>query len=610
MTMGTSARIACLTTLLLGGARGAVTGDEAGRTNAMTLRLFDVSALVAGKLDFVGEHVGVVGRMEGENEPRGMPAEAEEPVLPLGTIEELIQLLKTEVLPESWTESAALDARPMGGRTLVVRQSAEAHAAIGAALRAWEERHLRSITYEVQAIRPTDDPLPAGNDVVAARVERSVGEPGISVAALLGQRVAAFGGVRSAFVHAYDLSSAGKSSCADPIVGVVNLGLGVDLRAVPAAGDRLHVWVHARLAQSPAWETSSVGGAAEVQVARFDAIAIEQQVELRPGRWTMLDGAPRVGGAGGWTFAIRAVVDPRAPGPAGAGLDLPHLESGDFGPLATRHFSSALFEPAPSWRQGADEEAIPTGWFSIGREHLDPVEPCAPDAFIELAKETLQGDSWPEDSQTLIQNRTVVMRAPARVVTTLGKTIEILERALVRSVSVEAEVLDVPADLPLTGDGRLSEEEAQALASAVAAGDARKVDHLRLTSTQGANNTIAAGELLSYVQDVDPLSTECCEPVTRRRPLRDGATLEVGAIPTSTGDSVLTTVRFLRTWVKRPLGVAETSLGEIQTPEVRTVRLRTSLVVPLDATAVVGSAVADGRRTLLLLTPRLRRSGD
>jgi hypothetical protein len=43
---------------------------------------------------------------------------------------------------------------------------------------------------------------------------------------------------------------------------------------------------------------------------------------------------------------------------------------------------------------------------------------------------------------------------------------------------------------------------------------------------------------------------------------------------------------------------------------MRVIRLRTGLEVPFGRTAVVGSVAENGRRTVLLLTPTLRRAGD
>lgn len=599
-----------LALLCLGAARGAVAGDEERRAEELSIRFFDVGALVAGKVDFQGEHVGVVEPAKDEEGLRDQfPSEAEEPDQPLGSIEELLDVLKRELPAEAWSEAGHADARVCSGRMLVVRQRPPAHAVLGAALRGWEERLFRSITLEVQALRPGDEAQPAGPDAVAARVERATAEPGLSLTCVPGQRVSAFAGTRRAFVLRHDLTSAEAAVCADPVVALANLGLGVDARAVPAAAaDRVHVWICARLAHARSWDSTRAGAEAAVASPLLDEVTIDQRVELRLGRWTLLDGAPLVGGTAGWSFAVRAQLDQAVPGAATTGLEFPTLGPGDLGALATRQFTTVLFEPSAYPRYAWHEEAVCAGWAPMERELVCPCETFSRDALEDLVRETLGGDRWPGDAVLGGQDETFLVRAPARVLPAVAKTIESLERALLRSVEVEAEVLDVPADLPLTAGSLLSDREAQELAAAVASGDARRIDTLRLTSLQGANNAISAGEVLTYVQDLDPLSPKVCQGVPQRRPLRDGPTLEVAAVPTSAGDAVYTTVRFLRTWVKRPLAVAETALGEVQLPEVRTVRLRTSLLIPLGATAVVGSTVADGRRTVLLLTPRMRRA--
>jgi hypothetical protein len=89
-----------------------------------------------------------------------------------------------------------------------------------------------------------------------------------------------------------------------------------------------------------------------------------------------------------------------------------------------------------------------------------------------------------------------------------------------------------------------------------------------------------------------------------------GAVVDVQPSPNSTGDGAAITVRFSRTWLPEELPTFATVWGAIHVPEMRVIRLRTSLEVPFGRTAVVGAAAEKGRRTLLLLTPTLRRAGD
>ena len=116
------------------------------------------------------------------------------------------------------------------------------------------------------------------------------------------------------------------------------------------------------------------------------------------------------------------------------------------------------------------------------------------------------------------------------------------------------------------------------------------------------------GRERSYLADYE---VEIAEDAVTSNPIVQrvlaGVVLNVNAGLSSTGDSATLGVRFSRTWLTDPLRVVKTQNGEIQVPELRVVRLRTDLEVPFGATAVVGSAGDAGRRTLLLLTPRLKR---
>src|SRR5688572_29814522 len=98
-----------------------------------TLRIFHVGALMQGRADQLGERSGLYGPWETNDEQHPLfGSEGEEPLMPVGSIDELIEQIHQEVDPESWGELSGVVLRPLGRSVLLVRHRPDALAQVGA----------------------------------------------------------------------------------------------------------------------------------------------------------------------------------------------------------------------------------------------------------------------------------------------------------------------------------------------------------------------------------------------------------------------------------------------------------------------------------------------
>ena len=88
----------------------------------LAFRIFPTGTLAPGRTDFIPGQPPWVGPDEVSDEMHPLfGAEGEEPILPLGTVDEIIELVKNAVNPWFWEEREGADIRSMGESFLVVR---------------------------------------------------------------------------------------------------------------------------------------------------------------------------------------------------------------------------------------------------------------------------------------------------------------------------------------------------------------------------------------------------------------------------------------------------------------------------------------------------------
>ncbi len=124
----------------------------------------------------------------------------------------------------------------------------------------------------------------------------------------------------------------------------------------------------------------------------------------------------------------------------------------------------------------------------------------------------------------------------------------------------------------------------------------------------GARNTVRSGERFNYLQDYEVEIAErsaISNPVVQH--CLEGMQVDVDPALLSGGKSAHVALQLTRTRRPGPMPTSTTPVGTIDLPELDVLRVRTNLVVPIGATAVVGAGTHEGRRRVVLLTPQLER---
>ncbi len=242
-----------------------------------------VTDLDAGIPDYIGPRP-----REGETSFFG--ARAEEAPQAYGTLEEILELVRTSVRPEAWETGSQL--QPLGRSLLLL-----APPDVNRAARAFIDTELRPDAHRTVNLRigilEADEPLAAalaaatGGEIDAAlraRIEEAVGAGQARrvfdgrALALSRQQIAFWHGAQAATVVDADVEVAARSTVADPFVGVEILGTRLEARAT-VADDPARVRLRISLASDEmdlpprAAETSDTG---ELQMpagatARIDA---------------------------------------------------------------------------------------------------------------------------------------------------------------------------------------------------------------------------------------------------------------------------------------------------------------------------------------------------
>jgi hypothetical protein len=200
----------------------------------------------------------------------------------------------------------------------------------------------------------------------------------------------------------------------------------------------------------------------------------------------------------------------------------------------------------------------------------------------------------------------------APVLDEVARIVGDLRSEFLRSVVVDAEVVEGPADLagrlagPEDEGFLLSEAERTALDAAIAAGEARVETRLRSVSLAGGRKAVSALRERAYLEDFEveiAQKATIANPILQR--LQEGTVLDVEPVVTCAGDAVHACVRFTRAAAEDPIRQVPTPFGDLDAPVLHLVRLRADVHLPLGRTGVVGAGADGDRGFLLLLTCRV-----
>jgi hypothetical protein len=570
---------------------------------------FHVGGLTQGRIHFLPSKIGTFGRMDrGDAEQALLFGEVEEPIQPAGSSDEIVWRLARVLESELWPDTAWI--KTNGGRLILLRHSAAAARQAAAELERIEQRWMRPLAVDLVALRlPPDAPAAPTPEMITGWVGGADAGPGLTLAGHPGQRVTGFAGRQQSYLLDYETQVAAKASVSDPMMGVLTTGISAECRMAPSDDVRtVRVSLTVQLGLLRSFEAIPAGEGRRVESPILDLTTARVSADLEQGVWTLLDGSgPRAAGRA-CAFAVRVRVGARPPAGATAGHALPEVAGVATGPLVHRVIDiTRLVKADPSW--------LPPDLDLLPSDHTPPEPPELPESRPAISQEALSlllrgsvaPESWggPDDAWVEANHDDLVVRAPATAISGIERMLAALERALLYRIESDVEVLDVPAELDLAAATLLETDTTRALAHALASGAAKRIERVRVSSQGGARNYAWTGDERTIVADYDIEVGEgvtIAEPVVV--PLRTGLVVDVQAGRSATGDAAVHSVRFTRS-EQVALRSAASAAGEIQCPEVRMLKLRLDLEVPFGRTGVVGAALENGRRTVVLLTPRL-----
>lgn len=578
-------------------------GEEDAR-DRLVLRVFHVGALTMGQMNYRGERPPPVGPHEVSDEERPLfGAPDREPVYPVGQVDELIELIQGMVQPRSWETIEEAELRSMGERALVARNRPEVLDEVARWLARLEERVLGTATIEVRAMHG------AGDGTKAA-----VG-PSLSMTAFLNQRASGFSGSQYAYVQDYDVEVAQDSDISDPIVGVANLGLGVDARIMPGGSvEHVTVEVDVRLSSLASTRQVTTGEHRSVEVPAFDVTTAKAVLHVVPGQWTPLAGRE---GEGGWSFELRVTRGQATlPVASSAGFRVRAAERVDTDALPpVRMFPVYDLLTRTSSSVGNPIFLLPSNYTPPEPDELaDPCPIFPQDHTVELIRRASQQSSWEDPMSIEARNGLLIVRNHPTVLASLEGLLAQMRREFKWSVRTQMDVLEMPAAMleglrqGARGAAVLTSGQVRSFDAEFLRGAIRRLGRVHVSSHDGVPNTIRSGRHTAYMADYQ---VEVAEKSNISNPVIQsffsGLQLVVTAGRTSGDGAVAMDIRATQSRHELPLRRMEAPRGYIELPQLDIFRVHTGLLVPAGG-AVLLAAQGDGEmRRVLLLTPVIER---
>ncbi len=592
----------------------------------LVLRIYPVGELTHGRMSYVrpAEPVVAPDRVSDERRPLfGGPLP--EPTFPLGTVDELVELIQVSVDPFFWEQREGAQIYTLGELRIAVRATEAVHAKVLERLREFERMVGRTVTIELESwhVEKTRAEGLLGGEAQttlgAAALDQlrraGTAGPAVSITAFSGQMAVAWGGRQVSWIGDADVEVAQESSSTDPIVLVSNLGLMVQAMAAVAPDDTVLLGLDAALAEIAVNRTLATLRNGSLQAPHHDVTRIRPVVHVPSGAWVVLDGQMPAGGDAAWVFVARATVHDVARrtgvGPHGV-IDLGPSARGRPATdrVALRFFDVRDLTTPVRSLPSLPPHLWPSNYSPPQPHELPEPEPAIGlDELVELIREGDHGEVWEDPATIEGRNGMLIVRNTPEVLARVERTIAAVRRAAPWTLVVAAEVVELPAAMaaPFGENGLLSDAAVEALHAARRAGDATSLDALRLTSMRGRRNVVRVGTVVNYLQDYEveiAQASEIGNPVFMDVFVGSQLALTAGLAPD--GQAALLEVDFVRTGMPMPIQKLNTTHGEVELPELEIFQLRTAIDAPFGRTILVGSWGHEGRRRMLLLTPVLR----
>lgn len=585
----------------------------------LELKIYPVGTLTLGRRHYIRAHPPVVGPDEVSDERHPLfGGQAEEPQHPLGSVDELIELVRWSVDPKFWEDTEGADMRPLGEDRIVIRASDAVHGKILAFLSGLQQGVGQTVTVDLRAVRADAADAKAwaeGGDVLlledatAVRLlDASRQGPGVSLCCFSGQRADVFAGKQVAWLQDADVEVAQEANTTDPIVNVSNLGLMAHVLPV-LQGENVLLGVDAALASIEDLRTIPTEVNDRLEAPRHKVVRLRPVLSVPSGRWAVAEGR-YVDGAW-WLFLVRATKHAYASTPGrSAVVDLGTPTLFEEGAMEAMAINAA--DLAMPVRHLAGEDAVLWPSNFVMMEPPEMPEPRAAFGLEELAdllRESAESDVWEDPAWIEVRGGLVLLRNHPAILGRVGRQVAAVRKGSLWNLVTTAEIVEVPEDLASSMElgGVLTPASQRMLAEAKQAGRVRMLDAMRLTNMRGVRNFVRAGTEIPYLQDFE---VEIAQGSTIGNPVVQdvfsGAQLDIEAARSVDGGSVHMNVEFLLTHVGSPMRTLATQHGAIELPEMDRFQVRTGVQVPLDRTALVATWSEKGMRRLLLLTPRVR----
>ncbi|MHC4470986.1 MAG: hypothetical protein ACYS99_08475 [Planctomycetota bacterium] len=261
---------------------------------------------------------------------------------------------------------------------------------------------------------------------------------------------------------------------------------------------------------------------------------------------------------------------------------------------------------------GRELNLVPSGGFGFGFDDGEEAEPMAfyeGDAIADMIRENVAPASWDELSRVEVQyrNGVILVNHTPGIHARIAKLLDRLRGRAASQITVGMRLLslkDATLRAVLGGEAGsvLSEAAAGRLEEAIRRGQARLVRRGTVTCTNTQRVSLNDLAMVSYVQDYDvEIAQGASIPDPIVQTINEGFVGDVRPTIAGDGDLVVLEVRANAASLVRPVGSLDTPCGEVETPKVEHLRVKTTVGLPIGRTAVIGGALSDGDKDALLL---------